>query len=89
MNNQRRKQIATLVEDIDSRLSELLSEFTERAQEILDEEQEAFDALPESIQDGERGQAMQEAISNLEDAVGALENMDASEITDALENAAE
>ena len=89
MNNQRRKQIATLVEDIDSRLSELLSEFTERAQEILGEEQEAFDALPESIQDGERGQAMQEAIGNLEDAVGVLEGIVTTEITDALESAAE
>jgi len=89
MNNQRRKQIATLVEDIDSRLSELLSEFTERAQEILDEEQEAFDALPESIQDGERGQAMQEAIGNLEDAVGVLEGIVTTEITDALESAVE
>lgn len=48
-----------------------------------DEERDAFDNLPESIQDGERGQKMEDAIDLLEDISDMLE-----EILDKLDEAA-
>ncbi|EHQ4620066.1 hypothetical protein KQ096_005174, partial [Salmonella enterica] len=38
-----------------------------------DEEEDAFNNLPEGIQNGERGDAMQTAIAALDAAVSALE----------------
>lgn len=40
----------------------------------LEEEQEAYDNLPESIQEGDRGCAMEEYIDALETVVGYLED---------------
>ena len=39
------------------------------------EEQEAFDNMPESLQDSERGQTMYENIDNLESATSDLEDV--------------
>lgn len=39
------------------------------------DEQEAYDNMPESFQEGERGDAMQEHINNLEDAETALQEI--------------
>lgn len=65
MNNIRRKQLRHISE----KLSELLSEL-----EVLrDEEQEYYDNMPESLTESERGQKSYEAISNLDDAYGSLE----------------
>lgn len=48
-----------------------------KAQAILetvrDEEQEALDNLPESLQGGERGEAMQNALDALEEILGLCE----------------
>lgn len=52
---------------------------------ILEEEQEAYDNMPESLQNGERGEAMQEAIEALESAVGSCEELD-EYLTDATEH---
>lgn len=71
MNKARRKQIAQLLEQLENLKADLDS--------ILEEEQEAFDNLPESLQEGERGQASQTAIESLESAQSAFE-----EVVDAL-----
>lgn len=74
MNGERRKRIAkviTLLEAID------LSEITSALEALRDEEQEAFDNMPESFQDGDRGQAAQEAIDHLESAISAVEGAEA------------
>lgn len=60
MNAERRKKI-----------EEALSLVTE----CKDAEQEAYDNMPESFQEGERGETMQEHISNLEDAENALQEI--------------
>jgi prefoldin subunit 5 len=65
MNKKRREAIDDLVNKI--------NEIKEAAESLRDEEQEAFDNMPESLQQGDKGQAMEEAISNLDDAVNALE----------------
>ena len=57
----------------------------EKAYDLLtdakDEEEEAFDNLPESLQESERGMTMQDNVDNLDTAVTSLE-----EAKDALEN---
>lgn len=66
MNNKRRKEISKIVstlEDVRDRLSE-----------VVDEEQIAFDNMPESIQGSERGCDSEEAIGYLSDALDSVES---------------
>ena len=65
MNKQRRKEL----EKIQTKLSEAYTDL----ETIRDEEEEAYDNLPENIQDSERGEVMQDAISTLEDALNSIE----------------
>ena len=66
MNNTRRKAIAKIAE----RLEELKTDF-----ELLrDEEQEAFDNMPESIQESERGEHIESIIYNMDDVLESLES---------------
>lgn len=58
MNNDRRKRLQKIVDQ--------LAELGEQIEDILADEQEAFDNMPESLQTSERGMAAEEAISNLE-----------------------
>ena len=67
MNKERRKEL----EAIDT----LIAAAKERLEMVRDAEQEAFDNLPESLQQGERGQAMEEAIGNLENTISNLEDV--------------
>lgn len=43
---------------------------------ILEDEQNAFDNLPENMQEGEKAQAMEETLNYLQEAVDALDNID-------------
>lgn len=65
MNNERRKRLAAL--------SQQLAELKDEIQSVLDEEEEAFNNLPEGLQSGERGDAMQTDIASLDAAISALE----------------
>ena len=67
MNKQRRKSLETIMQTIESLREDLTS--------ILEEEQEAFDNMPEGLQESERGEAMQEAIDNLESADSSFEEL--------------
>lgn len=62
MNNYRRKQIEKLTAQIE-----------EIIESLRDEEQEAFDNLPESLQSGERGEKMESAIDALDYAADDLQ----------------
>ena len=68
MNNLRRKQI-----------KEALS-LIEEAYDLLtmakDEEEMAFDNLPESLQYSERGDIMQDNITNLDNAITGLDDIE-------------
>lgn len=61
MNKARRKRI----ENIISKLEDLSVEI----EEVMNEEQEAYDNLPEPIQYSERGENMEGYISSLDDAM--------------------
>lgn len=64
MNNSRRGILASI--------SEAIGELEARLQEVIDEEQDAYDNLSESIQNGERGQRSSEAIDALDQALESL-----------------
>lgn len=51
-----------------------LDEFKSRVESIRDEEQEKYDNMPESLQGGDKGDAMQEGIQYLEDSMDALDS---------------
>jgi hypothetical protein len=40
---------------------------------VRDEEQDTFDNMPESLQGGEKGSAMEEAVNNLDEAINSLD----------------
>lgn len=75
MNKNRRDRIA--------KLSDQISDIMEKLEELRDEELEAFENLPDSINSNERGKIMQTAIGAMDDALSSLENAD-SRILDAM-----
>jgi hypothetical protein len=61
MNNERRKQIADLIAQ--------LSTIEDDASTLAEQEREYFDNMPESLQQGEKGIAAEEATDDLDNAV--------------------
>lgn len=76
MNKERRKRIEVAI----GALQEIQAEI----ETLRDDEEEAYNNMPDALQQGERGEAMEVAISNLE---GALNNVE--EAISSLENTAE
>lgn len=68
MNNTRRKKLAAILEEIEILRAQV--------EEITEEEQDAFDNMPESIQYSEKGERMESIISNLEEIVSGLEDIE-------------
>jgi hypothetical protein len=66
MNKARRKVLDQLTTEFEDLIA--------RTQAVLDEEQEAFDSMPESLRESERGQSSESAVSALESAVESLGN---------------
>lgn len=85
MNNDRRKELkraAALLEQAQT----LADEASQIVTDVYGEEQDIYDGLPENFQNGDRGEAMQAAISALEsveledvfaDALGYIEEAQA------------
>lgn len=67
MNKQRRQDLLDV--------SALLSEASDRLNEIREEEQEAFDNMPEGLQYSSRGETMQEAIDTMDEWNSAIEDI--------------
>ena len=66
MNKDRRKRLEGICEK--------LMEIYEELDAIIDEEQEAYDNMPESLQDSEKGERMYEGIDSLESARDDINN---------------
>ena len=66
MNKRRRKELA--------RAADLLRQALEIVGSVRDEEQEAYDNLPEGLQSAPRGEAIQEAAENLDTTHAELES---------------
>lgn len=67
MNKSRRSRIDEIIQKIE--------DLTYDIDVLRDEEEEAYDNLPESIQDSDRGQVMYDAIDNLDSAISSLEEV--------------
>lgn len=67
MNKARRKAIDGIIDQ--------LGMLKEQLESITEEEQEAYDNLPESIQYAERGEAMSDTISDLDSSVSDIESI--------------
>lgn len=65
MNKQRRNEISKIVSEL-----EILKS---RLNDVLSEEQNVFDNMPENLQYSMRGEESQEAIDNIEEAVSDIE----------------
>lgn len=89
MNNKRRKQIETAIEKTQSAIElleeaeNILTETLGEIEEIESDEQDAYDNLPESFQMSEKGEAMEEAVSCLQDAES---NLDIDRLTELRES---
>jgi poly-gamma-glutamate capsule biosynthesis protein CapA/YwtB (metallophosphatase superfamily) len=75
MNKQRRKEIAKAIE--------LIQQAREILEGVKDEEQEAFDNLPENLQSSESGEKMEWCISGIEDFLEYLDTDELQGIIDA------
>lgn len=66
MNKNRRRQLADITERIEGIIADL--------EQIRDDEQDAYDNLPESIQVSERGDAMTDNVYSMDDAIETLQS---------------
>lgn len=72
MNKQRREKIR----QIKSKINEITIELkmvSDRLSVVLNEEQDAFDNMPENLQGSYRGECSEEAIDNMEEASDKLD----------------
>ena len=66
MNQQRRKRINEIISNLQLQSEELAI--------VMEEEQEAFDNMPESLQSGDKGQKMEEALFALQESIDSIES---------------
>lgn len=66
MNKERRNQIRQIIGNIE--------EIKNRLQNVLDEEQEVFDNMPENLQGSIRGMDSENAIDLMEESIEGLES---------------
>lgn len=68
MNKERRERL--------QRISGLICEARELLETVRDDEQEAFDNMPENLQGSERGEQMEEWICTMEEAIDSLSDIE-------------
>ena len=75
MNRIRRKDMSKALELLDqAKVLELLGQAKDIIEACRDEEQEAYDNLPEGIQSSDRGELMDGYIYEMEDAMESIES---------------
>ena len=91
MNRERRSRIRGLIKAFKDLSSTIQNDLSSQVQDLHDLEEEAFDNMPESMQDSDRGTAMQDAMDELQSAVDlCAEASDAIDsIVDSLQAATE
>lgn len=67
MNKARREEISQVIAD--------LEKIRERIEEIAGDEQSYYDNMPENLQSSSKGDAAEEAVSNLEEAAATVEDV--------------
>lgn len=86
MNRQRRKDLAAALALVEQAVA-LLEEAAEMIGQARDDEQEYVDNMPDSVREGERGSAAQEAADALDDAWTLLDEFDHKAIAEAIRDA--
>ena len=66
MNKEQRERLSQILDALSTALNDI--------DEIKCEEEEKYDNLPENFQDGEKGEAIQDGITSLEDAYSYLDD---------------
>ncbi|MDF5999578.1 hypothetical protein P4050_14345 [Pseudomonas aeruginosa] len=66
MNNARRRQL--------QQITAQLEEIREQIETLASEEEEALDAMPESLQDSNRGRRTEEIVDQLNEAASGIED---------------
>ena len=84
MNALRRKTLRGTIEELES-IQTAIEEAKAALDGVAEEEQDAFDNMPEGPQNGDRSQQMQEYIETMETASSDLEDIDIGSIIEALE----
>lgn len=74
MNNARRRRISELKTQIDFANNQL-KDANKKLSSILNEEQDAFDNMPEGLQSSYRGMCSEDAIDNMEEASEKLDEV--------------
>ena len=74
MNNTRRRRINELKTQIDF-INNQLKDESKRLSSILNEEQDAFDNMPEGLQSSYRGMCSEDAIDSMEEASEKLDEV--------------
>ena len=97
MNATRRKHLSKIMDRVEDlqvamrQLNETRDAIVSDLQQHHDEVEEQFDDLSEKQQEGEKGNAMEETMSYLQDALSELEQLDlefsADDILSAIDNA--
>lgn len=84
MNKRRRKELEQLKSEFEQVCSDVneavekLEELKENIECLMEEEEEAYDNLPESLQESDKGEAMQTAIGYMVSAIDAADVVGAS-----------
>jgi hypothetical protein len=65
MNRERRKKIMNIHDELENVVCKL--------NDILDDEQMAFDSMPEGLQSSQRGEDSEESIDNMSEAIEYIE----------------
>lgn len=71
MNAKRRKALLSIIAKLEN-MDAMREEIREHLQNVMDEEQEAVDNMPDSLQNSVRGQNMLENIDEMQDVIGEL-----------------
>ena len=67
MNNKRRKTIALVINSLDNLSADL--------EEVAQEESDAYENMPESLQQSDRGSIIEDNIYNLEDCISQINDV--------------
>jgi multidrug resistance efflux pump len=88
VNKERRAELASIREEID-RAQAIIDEAMSRLETVKDEEQDYYDNMPESFQNGEKGERVQQAVDALDNAYSELDTIDFDGIMSSIDEAAE
>lgn len=87
MNKARRKELARIQGELSTAL-DTLNGLKADLENVRDEEQDYLDNMPESLQQSERGEMAQQAVSNLDQVIDALDGLLDEDIDGLLDEAA-